>query len=108
MSSEYASPARTETSLIFPATRFRFPTFRLREAKNFAVVGCRQSMHRKPGLANQRNLFQSWIRFNLLERHRLAQRFDRRKIDRAPIAFLRSRIGIGGPNNFCDPNYSFA
>ena len=82
-------------------------TSRLRKPKNVAVVGGRQSMHRKPGLANDRNVFQSRIRFDLLERHRSPERFDRNEIDSAPIAFFRGRIRIGRTNNLRDPNYSF-
>jgi hypothetical protein len=35
------------------------------------------------------------------------QRFDRGKINSGPIAFLRRRISISGPNYFRDPDDSF-
>src|SRR5205085_740883 len=80
---------------------------RVPEPKNFAVVAGGKAVHRKTGLANERNVFQRRIRFYLLKRHRLAKRFDRGKIDCAPIAFFRSRVGISGMNNFRAPNYGF-
>ncbi len=57
-------------------------------------------MDRKARLAHQGNVFQRSSRFDLVQGDRIAQRFDRREIDRTPIAFFRGGIGISGADDF--------
>ena len=57
-------------------------------------------MNRKARLADQGNVFQRSSRFDLVQGDRVAQRFDRRKIDRAPIAFFCRGIGVCGADDF--------
>jgi hypothetical protein len=45
--------------------------------------------------------------FDFAKRNWPAQRFDRSKINSGPIAFLRGRIWISGPNYFRDPDDRF-
>jgi hypothetical protein len=45
--------------------------------------------------------------FDFTKRDRPVQRFHGRKINSGPIAFLRSRIGVRGPNYFRDSYHGF-
>ena len=72
----------------------------LRELHNLAKLGDSESVDRKARLAHQGNVFQRSSRFDLVQGDRVAQRFDRRKIDRTPIAFFRGGIGISGADDF--------
>src|SRR6266568_6277218 len=67
---------------------------------NFAELGGSESVDRKARLSDQGNVFQHSSRFDLVQGDRAAKRFDWRQIDRTPIAFFRSGIGIGGANDF--------
>jgi len=55
---------------------------------------------RKARLADQRNVFQRSLRFDLVQGDGVAQPFDWRQIDCTPIAFLRGGIGISSANDF--------
>ena len=57
-------------------------------------------MDRKASLADQGNVFQRSLRFDLVQGNGVRQRFDRREIDRTPIAFFRGGIGISGADDF--------
>ena len=70
------------------------------EPQNLAELGASERVDRKARLADQGNVFQWSPRFNLVQGYGVAQRFDWRKIDRAPIAFFRRGIGISGADEF--------
>ena len=72
----------------------------LRELHNLAELGGSESVDRKARLADQGNVFQWSPRFNLVQGYGVAQRFDWRKIDRAPIAFFCRVIGVRVANDF--------
>src|SRR6266571_5003072 len=72
----------------------------LGETHDFAELGGSESVNRKARLSDQGNVFQQSARFDLVQGDRTAKRFDWRQIDRTPIAFFRSGIGIGGANDF--------
>src|SRR6266700_1235139 len=74
---------------------------------NFAELGGSESVDRKARLADQGNVFQRSSRFDLVQGDRAAKRFDWRQIDRTPIAFFSSGIGIGGANDFGNPDDRF-
>ncbi len=67
---------------------------------NLAKLGGSESVDRKARLADESDVLQRPSHFDLIQSNRSAQRFYRRKIHRAPLPFLRSRIGIGPANNF--------
>jgi len=71
----------------------------LREIHNLAKLAGSESVDRKARLADQGNVFQQSSRFDLVQGHRAAKRFERRQIDRTPIAFFRGGIGISGAND---------
>ena len=77
------------------------------EMNNFAELGGGESVDRKARLAGQGNVLQRSPRFDLVECNGVAQRFDRRQIDRAPIAFFRGGIGISGADDFSYPYNGF-
>ena len=64
-------------------------------------------MDRKARLADQRNVFQRSLRFDLAQGDGIAQPFDWRQIDCTPIAFLRGGIGIRGTNDFSNADDRF-
>jgi len=72
----------------------------LRELHNLAELGGSESVDGEARLADQGNVFQWSIRFNLVQGYGVAQRFDWRKIDRAPIAFFCRGIGVCGADDF--------
>src|SRR5260370_2175460 len=72
----------------------------LREMHNLAERVGSERVDRKERLADQGTVFKWSPRFNLVQGYGVAQRFDWRKIDRAPIAFFRGGIGISGADDF--------
>jgi hypothetical protein len=72
----------------------------LRELHNLAELGGSESVDGEARLADQGNVFQWSPRFNLVQGYGVAQRFDWRKIDRAPIAFFCRGIGVRGADDF--------
>ena len=67
----------------------------------------RQRHDRQPRLSDQCNLFELRLRFDLRKRYRFRQRFDRNKIDCAPIAFLCRRVPIRRARHFGNANDRF-
>jgi hypothetical protein len=79
----------------------------LREIYNLAELGASERVDRKARLADQGNIFQWSFRFDLVQGYGVAQRFDRREIDRGPIAFLGGGIWICGADDFSYADHCF-
>ena len=72
--------------------------------RNLLELRARHRLDRQARETQQRHLFQLRVALDLVERHRPRQRFLRRKIHRAPIAFLRGGVRIRFPDDFRDPD----
>ncbi len=64
-----------------------------------------QRHDRQARLSNEGDILQRWFCFNFAQRDRSTQRFDRNKINRAPITFFRSCIAISSACDFCDADH---
>jgi len=74
---------------------------------NLAKLRLSERHHRQTRLADQLDVLQSRIAFDLTKRHRMSQWFQGSQIDSGPIAFLRCRIRIRGSHHFRDPDNGF-